>query len=75
MKVDPNAPAFPKDPCETQNGHKYWGTEGMDILTYIATHIASGMRACSRDGDSIGLAMQSVQDAYALIAELNKRAK
>lgn len=64
MKTEPNDTAFP-----TING-----SPGLTILQYFAAKSLCGLRAnCDLIMDAQSAATQAVNDALALIAELNKQ--
>lgn len=62
--IKPTDPAFPDDTNHI----------GIDVLTYVATHIAVAIRTSARRSqlNETDLAEYSVRDAKALIERINK---
>lgn len=71
MKIDPNDNAFPVPGLSNlPNGDVVFPSGGMTIRAYMALHFAA---AYINNGDPTDLSvLWGVQDADALIAELNK---
>ena len=73
MRIDPKAPAFPRDGSVDDNGNVDYSERGMPVRTWLAGLAMQGLLANAKvDCDAGDLAKWAVESADALIAELNK---